>query len=478
MASHALIYLIAFALPGVIGLFSFSIYTRVLTPEEYAVYTVGASVSFLIGNVCYGWLRFALSRYQSEAPDTNFLPFVMRCFAGVTVILLPVAAIITVSVFHLSAVIVGAILFMTVAQALFDITQETRRARHQSGAFARSSVSRSLISFSLAVFGASVFHAGSALLYGIGSGFMLFALLYLWQQRHLLRRDSVGLETVRRFTIYGLPLALSGLVFSGNSTVSRLIVSSMVGAAAAGHFGAALDVTNQICGIIAASIASILGPTAIKAYKTDGKVEARRKLADGAELFLGAMVPTTIGLVLVSDSFSDVIVGNAFEGPVREMLPVLAVSRGLNVFAQFYLHLGFQIVEQPVRQVVCGATTLIVNALASVILIAMFGLMGAVYALLIGDIVGVLVSIILLRPVFPMPIPLRLIVRVCFCALVMAAACLAVEHVLRFDPRLSLLGTTLVGGLVYCLCAYWLDIARLRTQLWGAGLRKLGFSRS
>ena len=43
MIRHALIYFVAFAMPGLLGFASFSAYTRVLTPTEYAVYSVGAA---------------------------------------------------------------------------------------------------------------------------------------------------------------------------------------------------------------------------------------------------------------------------------------------------------------------------------------------------------------------------------------------------------------------------------------------------
>ena len=57
MIKHALIYFVAFALPGVLGFFAFGVYTHVLTPSEYGVYSVGVSVAFMIGSVCFGWRR-------------------------------------------------------------------------------------------------------------------------------------------------------------------------------------------------------------------------------------------------------------------------------------------------------------------------------------------------------------------------------------------------------------------------------------
>ena len=151
MASHALIYLLAFALPGVFGFFSFSIYTRILSPEEYALYSVGASVSFLISNVAYGWIRFSVGRYQADSPATNFLPFVLVCYLAVTALLIPVIGISGTFIQSLSVQAILAVAALAMGQSLFDISQEVRRARHQSVAFAKATIGRSLLSFTFAL---------------------------------------------------------------------------------------------------------------------------------------------------------------------------------------------------------------------------------------------------------------------------------------------------------------------------------------
>ncbi len=354
---------------------------------------------------------------------------------------------------------------MTVAQALFDITQEVRRARHHSAAFARLSIARSLTSFTLGTGAAFLFVSGSAVVAGIAAGFAALSILSLVALLRAAPSERAGDAVIRRFWRYGLPLSLSGLVFSGNATLARLIVGWLLGAEAAGHFGAALDVTSQLTGIVAASVAAIVGPMAIRAHVTSGRSGSSEHLADGAELFLAAMVPVVVGLILVAPLFGEVVAGRAFEAEVGLLMPLLALSRGLNAFAQFYLHIGFQIVERPLRQVVCGAVTLLVNVGASILLIGPFGVLGAAYGIVLGDIVGVLVSILLLRSVFPMPVPLPSLGRVGLAALAMTATCLAVLHGAEMSPTVLLALTVLAGAGTYGLAAVLLDVANLRRDV-------------
>jgi len=476
MIRHTLIYMVAYALPGLLGFFSFGIYTRVLSPSEYAVYSVGASVSFLIGNVCFGWIRFSVGRFQAELPEFNFLPFALACLLGTTVIVGPLLAFGAVAAEMAPAIVVFGALSMTFGQALFDTTQEMRRARHQSVAFSKASVLRSALSIGLSASAASYFHRGVAVLFGAAAGFFALGVAYVVRNRRSLSGRDIGLGPTRRFLAYGMPLAMSGLVISGNSTLARVMVTSELGTAAAGQYGAALDITGQLMTVIAGSVCSIMGPAAIRAYGLHGKAAAQKELETGLELYLGILMPVVVGLACVAGPFAAVVSGRDFEGLVGRLIPFLAVSRGLNVFAQFYLHLGFQIVEKPMRQVICGGVTLAVNLVMNFVLTKWFGLSGAAVALIIADLCGVLVSFLLLRPVFPMPFPLAKVAPIAAATAAMAIVCrLTMSAFSTSAPPASglieLLTTVAAGVVVYAAMVVALDIAQVRTMLASRGYR-------
>jgi O-antigen/teichoic acid export membrane protein len=464
MANHAFVYFLAFAMPGAFGFFAFSIYTRILSPEEYALYSIGTSVSFLIGSVAYGWIRFSVGRYQAESPAANFLPFLLVCYAAVTTLLVPVIGISSFLIKSLPVAAVLAVWALTMSQALFDISQEIRRARGQSVAFAEATIGRSILSFSFAVAGAFYFFSGAGLVFGIATGFAIMAVRFLVKNRTWLLRHTLAPTEVKRFLAYGMPLTLSGLAFAGNSTAARAMVATLLGASDAGQFGAALDVTTQLAGIVAASVSAIVAPIAIRACREGGVAAATARLGDGAELMLAALAPATAGLIILAQSFGDIVVGPRFEHAAQVLIPVLALSRAIDAFSQYYLHLGFQIIERPSLQIVCGGATVIINISLAAILLPTYGVQGAVYGLLIGDIVGAVVSFLLLRMMFPMPIKIHSLARVGVCTALMVAACAPLAHSLEGRPLLSLLFVPMAGVLIYGAAAYALDIAKIRTQ--------------
>ena len=399
-----------------------------------------------------------------EAPDTNFVPLAMICFAVTTVVLVPLAGFGAVRFVTLTPVAIAAVLVMTLAQAMFDITQEIRKARHQSLAFTRASVLRSILSFCLTASVASYFHLGSLVLVCIAASFFLMALAFFASHREAVTRGRLQMTAVGRFLRYGMPLSLSGLVFAGNATLARVLVASDLGAEAAGKFGAALDVTGQITGMLAGSITSIMGPAAIIAYRRFGVTGARRELTQGVVLFMAILLPTVAGLVITAHSFATVTSGQAFEQMVGDLLPLLIVSRALNVFSQFYLHLGFQIIEKPIRQVICGGTTLAINVVLNVVLTRSYGLQGAAWALLIADVVGVAVSLVLLKPVFPMPFPGAAIAKILGCVVVMVAGCEAVRAVVHLHALGDLLLISGLGAVLYAASAYAANVADARSK--------------
>jgi O-antigen/teichoic acid export membrane protein len=169
-------------------------------------------------------------------------------------------------------------------------------------------------------------------------------------------------------------------------------------------------------------------------------------------------------LIILAQSFGDIVVGPRFEHAAQVLIPVLALSRAIDAFSQYYLHLGFQIIERPSLQIVCGGATVIINISLAAILLPTHGVQGAVYGLLIGDIVGAVVSFLLLRMMFPMPIKIHSLARVGVCTALMVAACAPLAHSLEGRPLLSLLFVPMAGVLIYGAAAYALDIAKIRTQ--------------
>lgn len=284
MALHALIYGMAFLIPAVLGFGTFVTLTHLLDPAQYAIYSTGNSFAFFAGSFFFSWVRFSAARYEAERNGPIAIRFWISCY----LLTLPVAAAALAVTAYLGFTTPGValgIFAVTAGQALFDLAQEFYRARHKSSPFAAFNVARSTMSILLALTIAMIVPSGALLLGSLGFSFLLCALVNIWKQT----RDGVETNhaySIRAILVYGGALAVSGLVFSAGSVLSRLIVASMLGIAIAGPYNAAADLASQIGGMIGISIYSIAGPTVIKNFASNGIERARAEFRQAGEMFL------------------------------------------------------------------------------------------------------------------------------------------------------------------------------------------------
>ena len=63
LVRHSLLYLLARGLPGFINFLAVMVYTRLLGPEEYGLYTLALTGAATISGVLFWWLSASLERF-------------------------------------------------------------------------------------------------------------------------------------------------------------------------------------------------------------------------------------------------------------------------------------------------------------------------------------------------------------------------------------------------------------------------------
>src|SRR5947209_13799198 len=128
---------------------------------------------------------------------------------------------------------------------------------------------------------------------------------------------------LKRFTLYGVPIALSGCVYSLHAALDRLIVAGFLGEGAAGQYGAAADLVRQIVLLPATSVASAALPLAVAAFAAGGIGAARPHLERSAELLFALLLPAAVGLALISPNLANVGLGPDFPATAALVMPSL-----------------------------------------------------------------------------------------------------------------------------------------------------------
>lgn len=461
MGLHAIIYSLAFLVPAAIGFITFTTLTHFLVPYEYGVYSTGVNTAFFAGSVFFAWIRFSAGRYEAEGRGGLALRFWMLCFAA----MVPLAAAVLFAIFlagFVSSEVVLSIFFLSCCQSLFEISQEFRRARRQSQQFAIYNIVRSILSIALAIFIAFYFSKGLYLISGLAISFLCAAILNLVQQSRSTQFSNSRRYNIRTVVVYGSGLAVSGLVFSSMGVISRLMVAHFVGLSSAGPYNASLDLASQVGGIVAMSIFSVIAPVIIRAH-ADADIEgAKREFRRGGELLMAVIIPSTVGLMLVARPVVTLLTGEAFHETVSQLLPLTVVGVAIWNFNHYYLHIAFQITSRPFLQVLAGIIQLTLVVVFSFVLINLYGVIGAALALIAANAITAVVTFVLARRVFPIPIPVVAIFKISAGTLLMAASVMLVDRLVT--PMFAkLIISVVVGGVVYVSFAIATNISDWRT---------------
>jgi hypothetical protein len=201
----------------------------------------------------------------------------------------------------------------------------------------------------------------------------------------------------------------------------------------------------------------------VRADETHGADGARAQLADNMVTVLAVLLPACVGVWLILPNFEALVVPVAFRGPFAVYLAALLPGLLCYALLQFALAPIFQIGKRTAPMIAaalsaCAADLLLLAVLphgpdGAWLAVAQSGAL--VVALLVG-----LALAAATRPEWPSGLD----VLATFVAT--AAMTAAVLPLRALPPGLAtLLAEALVGGLVYGVAAYALDVARLRGRI-------------
>ncbi len=461
---YALIYLVAHAIPAVIGFGALILYTHLLSAAEYGIYVIGASIAGIISAVFFAWVRLSVARYQAKSPELDLRAEAIVAYGGTVVViacLAPVAFFIIRP--NIGFGIVAGCLLLSLSLTAFEISQEFRRAQLNSLRYMTIAVTRAVLGLAFGYAVIKVGGGGLGLLFAIGASFLIGNVLS-FQGKAAKPLQSFSIGYLKQFIRYGFPFLLGALAFALHGALDRLGVAYLLGPSAAGSYGLAADLTRQVATVLAASAASAVFPLAFRNLAAAGAGATRARLAEGAELLLALIAPVTVWLAISADVVASTLLGSEFQTSVGALLPVLALGRMCGAINQYYLHVSFQLAEKPLLQVVHDCLILVVNLALLFPLTLAFGLPGTATAVLIAEALGIAIGIALSRRAFKLPFNVWGMTRVLAATLAVASVTYAVKSASSGQGFLTLLSLAAAGCVAYAVAALLIDVAGIRSM--------------
>jgi len=459
---HSFVYLAGRIGPGLLTFLSLVLFSRLVSPAEYGIYSVVVSTAILANLAGFYWTRTSLTRFLPVEGN--------KCLGSVlalTLILTAASAFAALGLYAtglpLRMVLLGFLLLLGMAWG--DLGLELCRARLNPIHYGLIYTTRAFLAL---VFGVALARWGAT---GLLTGTIIAHFIpFFWQ----LVRDGFWThlnwdrEQLRTLWRYGWPLGLTfGLAAIVNNS-DRLIIAAWLGEEKAGLYAVGYDLARQSLWLLIESVNLAAFPLAVKAMEAGGPAQAIPQLRMNVSLLLAITLPATVGLALLAEPISRIFLGAAFHEVSAWLIPLIAVATALRGL-RAYFDQSFQLTRKTDGQFIVGLCGAGLNLVLNFILIPRMGIAGAAWSAIIAYGLACLASVFVGKHYLPMPLPWREVWRTSLAAGLMAA-------VLWFWPEsssvLSFALAGIAGGTVYVLMAVLLDVSHVRSTMIPAILKR------
>lgn len=379
---HDLIrYFPSIVVPSFFGFIAVAIYTRLLSPQEYGLYTLIFTTSLFLEILAFNWLNQSVLRYYERYKANEIQEFFSTClFAFVSVAAITIFIVVSASLGlkHFFEARKTELLFylpiLVLCQSGSKLMLIFLRARRESTRYSFQLSTNSMIKLICSLIFIYVFDlSAEAILLGICIScayvfcFEFTRFAKIWHPR--LR--SCNKDIFKKFLRYGLPLlglAFVNLILSVSDRYLIEIIkdSSQVGIYSAAYKIAETGVYGFILFLMLASF-----PSLIEVFENHGEVKAKALMQDLLGIFILILVPVVSGIVILSKEIIGLVLGKAYH-EAHLLLPFIASGIFFLGLCHYYGK-SFELKEKTLILPIVYSVPALLNLVLNILLIPYLG---------------------------------------------------------------------------------------------------------
>lgn len=454
---HTMVYSLSRGLAGFVNLAFIVLFTRLLSPAEYGVYTLAITMVGLLNSLFFHSVRMSLMRHYEEEDKRRLMSTIFTWFHTFILIIIIAAAICEAflpfaeehrAIWRMSLVYLWML-------AWFELNLTLYRSRLEPIKYGRMFVAKYALALCIALilvlldWGALGLMAGMA----AGTAVVVFVPSIAWWRT--VRFRFVHIPLLKKLLAYGMPLTVSftmGFLIHGSG---RALLGWFDSAEAAGLYAVAYDITQQSILMLMTVVNLAAFPIVLKKLEHQDEAAVQEQLKKNATLLFMISVPATAGIIVLGTHIAEVFLGSEFREAAVRVLPVVAIAAFLQGAKQYYVDLSFQLAHRTSRQMMPVVISVLVNLGLNVWWIPVWGMTGTAYAALVSHIVGLAASIHLANRTYKLPVPAKELAKIAAATGIMVAALLFVRS---GSGLLALLAQILFGAAVYFAAAWTLKL--------------------
>ena len=423
LLKNSIIYGLAKTIPAVVAFAALSLYTHLLSPEEYGLYTLLLTGTAFIHNVLFAWLPAGTLRFwtNKDHDETTFLTTIAFSYLYLLMAMLVISILGVIYYFGKDeALWIISAFVLLLALALFTITQNLFSAKILPLNYAYLTIGYSILSISIGGLLAYFGFGPIGVIMGVALGTLLPALFMFKQTWSSFSKSSYNKELLKKLLVYGLPIASANLLEELTKVADRFMLAGLQDKAQAGLYAVGYDLSGSSILMLMAVINLAAYPVIIKLLE-EGKVQQSNEYFRQYSIALLAIaIPAVVGLNLVGPDLIFLLIDERYQDSVTFLLPWVTSAIFLMGLQVFYFDLAFQLGHHTIGIAKIGIVIATVNIGLNYWLIPIMGIQGAAIATLSSFMTGSILSAILGRKYYAVPVPYKSFLKIIIATLVMA----------------------------------------------------------
>jgi O-antigen/teichoic acid export membrane protein len=454
----------------VISFGTIALLTRLLSGEEFGRYAL-AMVSLQFGHMAaFSWIEAGISRFYARAERTGELATHLKTSYITAVILSIIGLPVFFAVIYFlplddtrMKMLLAYALGSTCLTIIYNIGIESHKAAHRIGRYSALHSSQSLFGFSVGIVLILMTDLREvAPFVGIILANILAIAIDFPFMLKKMKSGKLDQDLVRRYFAYGMPICLSLILSYILSQGDLFFIKYFMGDLAVGQYNAGYNLANRSLDVLFIWIAMAVTPIAITTLEKEGLEKTKDVLRNYAGILLLFILPTATGIALVAEP-AGFILGQSVRAEAVKIMPWIAFAGVMNGFIAYYAQRAFVLSQRTGMLATTMVLPVLINIGLNIWLIPLYGLKGAIWATLVAYGVGLVLSLIVARRYFPLPLPFIALIKVGFACLVMTGIVLSLPQSLANLPDIAeLLIKASVGALVYGFTVFATNAAHCR----------------
>jgi len=452
-------YIPAQIVPGIVGLISIPIITRLFQPGEYGNYIlVMATIS--VFSTIVGWLYMPIIRfypaYDRDKKLEEFYGTILKLtILSILVLSLIFLGLLLILRFHISERLctlmwIGLPVF--IMTSCFSVLIEFFRAKRQIKWYSIFSVWKSIstIGFGILLVVALHFSIEGLLLGSLVS--LVFAFPFLLKNsigKVSLRLKNIYVPLASELAKYGFPLVIGNLAAWILSLSDRYVLELFRGSQEVGIYSASYAISERSIMLIATLFALTSGSIVFNIWEKEGKKKSQEFVGEITRYYLLICTPAAVGLSVLAKPIIVILTGQEYHGGSK----IISIV----VFGVFFLglqqrfHPGLCFYKKTHFIMLSLIVSGLVNLGLNFLLIPKYGFIAAAATTLLSYIFLLVLIVFISRRFFIWKFPFKSLLKATCASGVMGIFVYYVGNNLTFSVLLNLILCISIGVTIYFL---------------------------